>query len=82
MRVLSIDRFEGNIAVCELENGEMINISKEKFPYSIIEGDVINVEVIYNGTQISDVKIYEKNEQEKQRRQQIIREKMSKINRF
>ncbi len=82
MRVLSIDRFEGNLAVCELDNGEMVNVSRDKFPYSVSEGDIINVEVSYSGTQISDVKIYDKNEQEKQRRQQIIREKMSKINRF
>ena len=82
MRVLSIDRFEDNIAVCELESGEMVNIARDRFPYSVTTGDIINVEVIYNGTQISDVKIFDKNEQEKQRRQQIIREKMSKINRF
>ncbi len=38
-----IDRFEGNYAVVELENKEMINISKKILPEEACEGNVISV---------------------------------------
>lgn len=41
---LIIDRFEGNFAVCENENKEMINIERNKIPSSANEGDVISLE--------------------------------------
>ena len=31
MRTVEIDRFEEDYVVCELENGDMINILKSKF---------------------------------------------------
>lgn len=38
MKVI-IDRFEGNYAVCEKENQEMIDIEKEKLPAGAKAGD-------------------------------------------
>ena len=38
MKVI-IDRFEGNYAVCEKENQEMIDIEKEKIPVGAKSGD-------------------------------------------
>ena len=39
---LSVDRFEGNIAVLEnRESNEMINIRKEYLPSNIKEGDIL-----------------------------------------
>lgn len=82
MSIIVIDRFEEEYAVCELEDGNMINIEKNKFQFPISAGDVINVEIVYDENGKKDVIIYEKNEEEKQRRQQIIQEKMRRINRF
>jgi len=38
-----IDRFEGDFAVVELENGEMRNIKKELVPAEAKEGDVLKI---------------------------------------
>lgn len=40
-----IDRIENNIAVCELENGEMLDVKISALPKGIQEGDVINLSV-------------------------------------
>lgn len=37
----TIDRFEGNYAVVELENRNVINVPKELLPIEACEGDVI-----------------------------------------
>lgn len=42
MKVI-IDRFEGNYAVCEKEDGSMIDIEREKIPSVSKEGDVLLV---------------------------------------
>lgn len=42
MRVV-IDRFEGEFAVCEADEGNMINIEKSKLPEGAREGDVLEV---------------------------------------
>lgn len=81
MQVISIDRFEGEYAVCELENGRMINIEKNKFLYPVEEGDIINIELEYVNGDISNIRIYGKNEEEKQRRLQIIRNRLKRIKR-
>ena len=48
----SIDRFEGNFAVCEnKETNEMINIEKSLLPENCKEGDIIKLE---NGVYILD----------------------------
>lgn len=39
-----IDRFEGNHAVCEKQNREMINIERNIIPKEAKEGDVLNIE--------------------------------------
>jgi hypothetical protein len=42
MKVI-IDRFEGNFAVCEKENRQMIDIERSKIPCMAQEGDVLNI---------------------------------------
>lgn len=56
-----IDRFEGNYAVCEKENGEIINIEKDKIPNEAKEGDVL---VIENNGIIIDKEETEKRKEE------------------
>lgn len=41
MRKLTIDRFEGNYAVCEIEDKSMENIPKYKLPLGCKEGDCL-----------------------------------------
>jgi hypothetical protein len=43
MRVV-IDRFEGDFAVCEKNEREMINIEKSKIPPAAKEGDILIIE--------------------------------------
>jgi hypothetical protein len=38
-----IDRFEGEMAVCEKSDRTMINILRQKLPLQAKEGDVINI---------------------------------------
>ena len=38
-----IDRFEGEYAVVELEDGKMININKIQLPIGVEEGTVIDI---------------------------------------
>ncbi|MBK5241427.1 DUF3006 domain-containing protein [Clostridium sp.] len=42
MKVI-IDRFEGNFAVCEKEDKQMLDIKKSKIPIVAREGDVLNI---------------------------------------
>lgn len=42
MKVI-IDRFEGDFAVCEKENRQMINIEKSILPDLVKEGDVLSI---------------------------------------
>ena len=39
-----VDRFEGKYAVCEKEDGTIINIEKAKLSKEVKEGDVLNIE--------------------------------------
>jgi translation initiation factor 6 (eIF-6) len=39
-----IDRFEGDLAVCEAEDGKMVEIEKSKLPENAEVGDVIILE--------------------------------------
>jgi len=39
-----IDRFEGEYAVIETDEGEILNIKKTLLPKKVKEGDVINME--------------------------------------
>jgi len=38
---LIVDRFEGDFAVCENENKEMINVCRSELPADVKEGDVL-----------------------------------------
>jgi hypothetical protein len=42
-----IDRFEGQTAVCELENKQFINVNKKLFNYTAKEGDHILIHKTY-----------------------------------
>lgn len=37
----TIDRFEGDFVVCELENGKFVNIPRIRFPHNSKEGDIL-----------------------------------------
>jgi len=41
---VSIDRFEGEIAVCEQDNGEILHIEKSRLPENAKEGDVLDID--------------------------------------
>lgn len=41
--MLTIDRFEGEFAVCIYDNGAMINIKKHLIPSGAKEGDIIEI---------------------------------------
>ena len=49
MRII-VDRFEGNIAMIELENGQMIDCPKALLPANAKEGSIINITVDENAT--------------------------------
>ena len=40
---VTIDRFEGEFAVCEKEDRQMIDIKKSKLPEMCKEGDILNI---------------------------------------
>ena len=40
---VTIDRFEGELAVCEKEDRQMIDIEKSKLPEMCKEGDILNI---------------------------------------
>jgi hypothetical protein len=63
---LIIDRFEGNVAVCEEENREMLNVGKEQLPAGAKEGDVL--EMAADGTITINV-------EETRKRKEAIKEK-------
>jgi len=41
----TIDRFEGEFAVVELENQQFVNIPRSAIPMEAKEGDILNVQV-------------------------------------
>lgn len=59
MRV-TIDRFEGEYAICEKEDRNMINIEKSQIPSDVKEGDVLLIE----GSKIT----FDKSETERRRK--------------
>lgn len=50
MKVI-IDRIEGNIAVCEKEDGSFVDIDVKELPADAKQGDVVTIE---NGTSYVD----------------------------
>jgi hypothetical protein len=65
-----IDRFEGDFAVCEVENGETVNIPRSELPSSAREGDCL-IAVVEG--------VYAIDADETARRRKRIREKMSRL---
>ncbi len=55
----TIDRFEGDFAVVELDNGDMMDVPKCFIPKGAKAGDVIKVEVDKEGTKERKKKIEE-----------------------
>ncbi|WP_033828159.1 DUF3006 domain-containing protein [Bacillus andreraoultii] len=58
---LILDRFEGSLAVCETESGEMIDIEKGYLPKNVKVGDVI---IFENNTYTIDQSETEKRRKE------------------
>ncbi|WP_085833828.1 DUF3006 domain-containing protein [Clostridium merdae] len=46
----TIDRFEGNLAVVELEDKSFVNIPVQALPLEAKEGDIISVAIDTEGT--------------------------------
>ena len=64
MKVLSIDRFEGNFAICqELDTGKLFGIERQELPKKAREGDVLEI------SEEGEISINE--EMTRQRRQKI-----------
>ena len=40
---VSIDRFEGQYAICELEDGSTMEIEKDHLPQDAREGDILTI---------------------------------------
>ena len=66
---LIIDRFEGDYAVCEKEDGHMLDVKKSEIPVSAKEGDVLEQ---VNGKLII-------NQDETEYRRKIIEEKVKNL---
>lgn len=74
----SIDRIEGEYAVCELSDGNMVDIPLKDFKEIVSEGDIFDLEIIYKeGCKIYNVK--GKNVNEMNLRREKILEKLNKI---
>ena len=74
----SIDRIEGEYAVCELSDGNMVDIPLKDFKEIVSEGDIFDLEIIYKeGCKIYNVK--GKNVNEMNLRREKILDKLNKI---
>lgn len=74
----TVDRIEGEYAVCELLNGEMNDIPLKLFKEKVSEGDIFDIEInLKDGQQV--ITVGEKNEQEMEIRRKIILEKLNRI---
>ncbi len=75
----TIDRIEGEYAICELLDGKMVDIPIKNFKEKVSEGDIFNLEIKSDkGQQIYNVG--EKNTEEMEIRRQQILEKLNRIN--
>lgn len=75
----SIDRIEGEIAVCELLDGNMVDIPVANIPFSIKDGDILKVELNYKDGKIDKLTVLEKDEEERKRRVEYIQKKVKEI---
>ena len=78
--IASIDRIEENkFAVCELLDGKMVDIPLQEFKYEVKPGDVINLEIKYKNGEINKITVKDKNEEERQRRIELVQERIKKL---
>ena len=75
----TVDRIEGDYAVCELLDGSMVNIPVKDFKEKVSEGDIFDLEVKPVGGKLS-YNVEKKNIEEMEIRRQKILEKLNKIN--
>lgn len=74
----TVDRIEGEYAVCELLDGNMVDIPLNKFKEIPSEGDIFNLEVISSKGTIN-YNIQEKNIEEMENRRRLILEKINRL---
>lgn len=74
----TVDRIEGEYAVCELLDGKMVNIPIENFKEKVSEGDIFNLEIKSNKGLLT-YNVGEKNITEMEIRRKKISEKLSRI---
>ena len=75
----TIDRIEGEYAICELLDGKMVDIPIGDFKEKVSEGDIFNLEIKSDKGQLT-YNIGEKNTLEMEIRRQQVLEKLNKIN--
>lgn len=74
----TVDRIEGEYAVCELLDGKMVNIPIENFKEKVSEGDIFNLETKSNKGLLT-YNVGEKNITEMEIRRKKILEKLNRI---
>jgi hypothetical protein len=73
----SIDRIEGNFAVCEDENGKFTDIEVSTLPEGVGEGDIIAIE---NGEAVFlKEETEERRRKIQQKRREILKRKMQRV---
>lgn len=75
----AIDSIEDNVVRCELLDGNMVDIPREKFVYDVAEGDVINLRLTYREGILNKIHILEKDEAERELRVRMMQEKLRSI---
>lgn len=71
---LIVDRFEGDYAICEREDGTMVDIEKHRLPEGVKEGHVLIIEG-------DDIIIDEKATEDRREHIRKLMEKLKKNNR-
>ena len=74
----TVDRIEGDYAVCELLDGNMVNIPIKNFKEKVSEGDIFDLEVKSVNGQVN-YNVENKNLEEMEIRRKKILEKLNKI---
>lgn len=59
MKVI-IDRFEGELAVLELENGDFVSVTKKILPFNAVEGSIIDITCNEDETEIKRMEVKKK----------------------
>ena len=75
----TVDRIEGDYAVCELLDGNMVDIPIKNFKEKVSEGDIFDLEIKSVNGKVS-YNIEKKNLEEMEIRRKRILEKLNKIN--